>query len=190
MRTHLRTLVWSSLDDDMGHEYFSLYETHDGFEYDSVIAMRFDGKPLRIEYRILLNRDWHTQAVDVKAWQGSHEAKVHLRVDDEKRWWRDAEELVACRGCIDVDVSLTPATNTLPLRRLRLKDGERGEIVTAWIRFPSLEVRPFPQRYTRMTADEYLFESLEDDFKATLKLDDLQLVTDYVGSWRAIASLP
>ncbi len=38
MRTHLRTMLWTPYVDP-GQEYFSLYETDEGFEFDSVIAM-------------------------------------------------------------------------------------------------------------------------------------------------------
>jgi len=189
MKTHLRTMLWTPYDDP-GHEYFSLYETDEGFQFNSVIAMSLDYEPLRIEYRVLINQDWHTQSVEVNVWQGIYEAQLRLRVDDEQRWWRGTEELVDCRGCIDVDLSLTPATNTLPIRRLALEDGESRNTTTAWVQFPSLKVRAFPQQYTRLSDDEYLFASLEDKFKAKLKVDDLGLVTDYIGSWQAITQSP
>ena len=189
MKMHLRTVVWTPYDDP-GHEYFSLYETDEGFEFNSVIAMSFDYEPLRVEYRLLINQDWYTQAVEVKLWQGSHRARLRLRVDEQQRWWRGTRELTDCRGCVDVDLSLTPATNTLPIRRLALADGESGTTTTAWIQFPSLKIRPFPQQYTRLSEDEYVFASLEDKFKAKLHVDDLGLVTDYIGGWQAITQSP
>ena len=49
-----------------------------------------------------------------------------------------------------MDLSATPSTNTLPIRRLALDVGASREVRAAWIRFPSCEIAPLPQRYTRL----------------------------------------
>ena len=44
------------------------------------------------------------------------------------------------KGCTDVDLECSPATNTLPIRRLRLAVEAREQVQAAWIRFPGLTV--------------------------------------------------
>ena len=46
------------------------------------------------------------------------------------------------RGCPDVDLAVTPATSTLPVRRLDLGIGNREAVTAAWIKFPGLELQP------------------------------------------------
>jgi uncharacterized protein len=43
-----------------------------------------------------------------------------LRLDLEKGglWRSSGQEIAEVRGCLDADLSVTPATNTLPIRRL------------------------------------------------------------------------
>jgi uncharacterized protein len=86
---------------------------------------------------------------------------------------------------VDVDLSFTPATNTLPIRRLRLDVGEEAEILVAWLVWPELEVRPVRQRYARLAQDRYRYA--QDDFEAELVVDDEGLVLEYEGLWRAVA---
>lgn len=82
---------------------------------------------------------------------------------------------------IDVDIVLTPFTNTLPIRRLGLDIGEHADLVMAWIDVPSLEVHPDPQRYTRLDATHYRFESLDSDFTRDLEVDADGIVVTYPG---------
>ncbi|MDI3299391.1 MAG: putative glycolipid-binding domain-containing protein, partial [Bacillota bacterium] len=89
-------------------------------------------------------------------------------------------------GCIDVDLSITPATNTLPIRRLRLSPGESRAIQVLYVAFPTLDLRPVEQRYTRLQDDGpcavYRYES--GTFRADLRVDGDGLVLDYPGVWQ------
>jgi uncharacterized protein len=44
---------------------------------------------------------------------------LSLTVETRRIWRSSTEELRDIHGCDDVDLALTPATNTLPIRRLR-----------------------------------------------------------------------
>ena len=48
--------------------------------------------------------------------------------------WSGTERPPEYSDCVDVDLSFTPATNTLPIRRLGLDIGEEAEIHVAWLR--------------------------------------------------------
>jgi hypothetical protein len=39
-------------------------------------------------------------------------------------------------GAIDIDISITPFTNTLAIRRLNLRRGQSEEIIAVYIRVP------------------------------------------------------
>ena len=108
---------------------------------------------------------------------------VTLKVDSQQRWWQDDQELEIFRGLIDIDLGFSPSTNTLPIRRLPLKVGDSAETTTFCVQFPNFEIVTFPQRYTCMAANTYLFESLDSTFKAMLEVNDDGLVTDYETLW-------
>ena len=72
-------------------------------------------------------------------------------------------------GCIDVDISAAPFTNTLPIRRLGLMKGERREIRVAYLALPALTVEPADQAYTCIEPQRrYLYEKLFRQFQAEL----------------------
>jgi hypothetical protein len=60
-----------------------------------------------------------------------------------------------------------------------MQDGDEADLQVAWVDFPSLEVTPDPQRYTRLDATSYRFDSLDSDFTADLTVDDDGFVVEY-----------
>jgi hypothetical protein len=83
------------------------------------------------------------------------------------------------RDCIDVDITATPFTNTLPINRLRLAPGQATDVRVVYVTAPSLEISVSAQRYSRRSDSEIFFESPAHDFTALLPIDDAGLVIDY-----------
>jgi hypothetical protein len=96
-------------------------------------------------------------------------------------------EMRDLRGCDDVDLAVTPATNTLPIRRLDLQIGQSKSVIAAWVKFPELTVEPLSQRYLRLGKDTYRYES-NTGFSTEIVVDELGLVTTYPGGWERIAA--
>ena len=82
---------------------------------------------------------------------------------------------------------MTPAPNSLPIRRLNLRVGSSKSITAAWVKFPELTIQPLPQRYTRLAKDTYRYES-NPGFSAEIVVDDLGLVSSYPGPWERLAA--
>ncbi|KUL39020.1 putative glycolipid-binding domain-containing protein [Actinoplanes awajinensis] len=90
-------------------------------------------------------------------------------------------------GVFDVDLSGSPLTNTLPIRRRALLTGEVGvshRVSVAWVLVPSLEVVQADQIYTPLGENRVRFAS--ETFAADLTVDDDGFVTDYPGLARMI----
>jgi hypothetical protein len=87
-------------------------------------------------------------------------------------------------GCIDPDISMTPFTNTVAIRRLGSKVGEAKEIKVAYILVPELSLRAAPQRYTHLSPGMWRFDGLDIDFTADLTVDEDAFVIDYPGLFR------
>jgi uncharacterized protein len=93
------------------------------------------------------------------------------------------------KGCDDVDLGFTPATNLLPIRRLNLSIGAKAAVRAAWVRFPQLSVEVLDQSYTRLADDRYLYESAGGSFRRELLVDDVGFVLDYPDLWSAEPNL-
>jgi len=107
--------------------------------------------------------------------------ELHLTVRNGGRWWVEGEEDARLRGCTDVDLELSPSTNTIPIRRLNPIVGQESAVTAAWVRFPALTVQPLTQRYTRTGANRYRYVS--GAFATDIEVDDVGLVTRYEGGW-------
>jgi uncharacterized protein len=120
---------------------------------------------------------------------GPDPPEVDLRSNGEGNWKTpDGRTVPELDGCLDVDISVTPFTNTLPIRRLGLVPIESAEISVAYIQGTRLQAWPDPQRYTCLEKDNqsglYSFVSLDGGYTADLRVDADGLVLDYPGLFR------
>ena len=181
----VRTVLWRRLD-VAGLEEFRLRESAGGPRLEGTILLAQDAAPLRVDYEIVCTPEWHTRAVRVACVHRGAERRLELAVDGGV-WRRGGEELPALAGCLDVDLSLTPATNTLSLRRLDLAVGAAAQVTAAWVLFPELTVQPLAQVYTRAAPGLLRYESATG-FKTEVELDKLDLVVRYPPFWERVAA--
>jgi hypothetical protein len=181
-----RTIVWRRLD-GLGIEHCALAPRADGWQIRGTV-IRAEGEPLFVRYEVTCDPLWRTRAVAIEIERDGNMRSLLMTADAERRWWSAEAELVAFRGCDDVDLGITPATNTFPIRRLNLAIGETGAVTAAWVQFPELVSEPLPQHYTRLDARRYRYESGGGAFMTEIEVDDFGLVTHYAGGWERIAT--
>jgi uncharacterized protein len=171
-----------------GLEHLRLLTSDGGVEANGLVIGLEAGRPFRIGYEVRCDGRWRVREVRAAA-PDSGPPVLELLADGKGRWKRGGGESVPeLDGCIDVDISATPFTNTLPIRRLGLKPGEFEELTVAYIRVPELLVGPERQRYgcleARADGGLYRFEALPSGFTAELPVDADGLVMDYPGLFR------
>ncbi|GGC72152.1 putative glycolipid-binding domain-containing protein [Chelatococcus reniformis] len=143
------------------------------------------GQPAAVWYRVLCDSDWRVR--DLRIARVGADRAVELQGDGLGRWRDDTgAAMPAYDGAIDVDFAATPFTNTLPIRRLDLRPGQSAEIAAVYVNFPDLTVSREPQRYTRLGALHYRFESLDGDFTRDIEVDEHGLVVSYPGLFQRI----
>ena len=176
-RKLIRALQWRRLDKP-GSEYFALSQVPDGWELAGTVIVTLDDEPVLVRYSVRCRPRWETHEVAVVNESGGTTRELHLTADGG-RWRSDEGPLSGLDGAIDVDLGVTPSTNTLPIRRLELEIGQRADLAVAWIRFPDVSVTRSDQRYTRLAEFVYRYES--GSFRRDIEVDDLGLVTTYPG---------
>ncbi|GGI05478.1 putative glycolipid-binding domain-containing protein [Egicoccus halophilus] len=122
-----------------------------------------------VAYTVEVDDAWRTRRATVA---GPHGRQV-LTSDGAGRWWRDGEPADDLAGCLDVDVEVTPLTNTLPIRR-----AGAGDVRAAWVRVPGPTIEPLGQTYTDEGGGRWTYRS-GGGFVADLTVDDDGLVVDY-----------
>lgn len=176
------TILWRRLDTP-GHDHARLSPREGGWLLAGTALFAHGGLPCRLDYRVLCDAAWRTESATVEGWAGSGPVRHHLAADADRRWRLDGAEQPRVRGCTDVDLGFTPATNLLALRRLDLAVGAEAEVVSAWLDFPGFAMAPLPQRYRRTSDTAYAYESEGGAFTAELRVNRAGFVTHYPGLW-------
>ncbi len=184
-----REVIWSRLDAP-GLEHLRLEHDDEGVAADGLIIAMDGQRPIRLRYQLNCDADWRVRTVAL-AKMGEAGRQIELYADGAGHWTDAAgRPIAALDGCIDVDISVTPFTNTLPNRRLGLKPGEVAEILVAYIAAETMEVRPMRQRYTCIElgpeSARYRYESVESGFTAELTVNADGLVIEYPQLWRMV----
>ena len=182
--SRLTSVRWQSWD-RTGLEHLALQENARGIAADSVLIGTAEGKAFALSYQIVCDRSWRVREVELSLVGGP---TVALRSDGDGNWsdYR-GKALPKLRGAIDVDISATPFTNTLPIRRLDLGNGESQEIIAAYFHIPTLEIIADRQRYTRLDATHYRYDSVDSDFTRKVEVDGNGLVVTYPGLFRRLS---
>jgi hypothetical protein len=145
-----RAVVWKSLLVD-GRDYCGLWHIAEGWLLKgTVVGILKDQRPMLASYEIHCDENWFTHRVQVGRTIASDVKILSLSVENRGVWRSSGQELREIQGCDDVDLAVTPATNTLAIRRLGLQVGSSASIIAAWVKFPDLTVQPLSQRYTRV----------------------------------------
>ena len=151
------------------------------------MVVALDGAPIRLRYRIACDPSWTVRRLDVTEFESG--AELAFESDGAGHWTDGAgRSLPALDGCVDVDLTATPFTNTLPIRRLELQPGDARDLRMVYVLLPEMAVQPSEQRYTCLergtSGGRYRYES--GDFSVDLPVDADGLVVDYPGYWRRI----
>ena len=176
-----RRVTWRRSDEVEADEHCTLTIRDSGLSLVGTVIGAEGGLPIRIEYRVLTDRDGLTTAAHVRDLRGFETRTVSLERDAKERWTVDGTAVRALKGCTDVDLGCSPSTNTLPIRRLRLGVGASLTIKAAWVQFPELTVVKAAQTYTQI--DEFTYRYASGDFEAELIVDEDGLVAAYA-EWR------
>jgi len=176
---------WQGLSEN-SLEHLVLKISAQGISADGTAVWSRGRDPFAFRYRITCDAGWMVKTVRVEI---IGEDRLLELFHDGEGSWRDSTGSVkrTLAGAVDLDLSASPFTNTLPIRRLKLKAGESARITTAYINLPDLAVETDKQKYTCLEeAETYRYESLDSSFKKDITVDQDGLVVNYPGLFKRI----
>ena len=173
----MRRVAWRRSDELLSNEVCTLGIRDGGLSLVGTVLGAEGGLPVRTEYRVFADGTGITTAAHVRDYRGFEQRTLTLARDHAGNWTVNGAPARGLKGCTDVDLGCSPATNTLPIRRLRLAVGATQAIRAAWVRFPELTVVRAEQSYSRL--DEFTYRYASGEFQAELTVDDEDLVTSY-----------
>jgi hypothetical protein len=166
-------------------EHLALTEATEGVWAEAVIIGKENDNAFAAQYTIACEAEWRVRKVNLSLIGNDQEVK--LASDGLGNWSDQSGALPKLKGAIDIDISATPFTNTLPIRRLKLQTGQSANILVVYIQLPELHISIDSQRYTCLETNHlYRFESLDGDFVRNIETADNGLVVTYPGLFQRV----
>ncbi|RJP16036.1 MAG: hypothetical protein C4520_18635 [Candidatus Abyssobacteria bacterium SURF_5] len=174
---------WQNWEGD-ATESLTLRETKEGIFVESIIT-KSGPESFTVRYTIACDASWRTRNFEIILIEQNE--KLRLESDGFGRWSHDPDVGAEINGAVDIDISATPFTNTLPIRRLRLKENETKEISVVYVTVPELNVSAERQRYTCLIPNRrFRFEQMDTGFVREIETDQEGLVLIYPGLFKRI----
>jgi len=153
--------------------------TAQAIEEHGIAAGKTDqGAVFAYEYKLLLTPAWEIKSANITSLLDERTIALH----HDAGTWRDAagKTLHEFDGIPYIDLSFSPFTNTLPIKRAPFVDDEELTIDTLYFDENSFSLTKVQQRYRRLGPKKYRYQDVETpDFTANIDVDDDGLVTDY-----------
>jgi hypothetical protein len=182
-----REVIWQAAG-GIGQEHLTLSDRNGLIVADGFAIAKPGEVPIRVRYQVVCDAGWVVRGVGVSTeLVGGSPTVIELRSDGSGHWTNsDGTALPQLDGCVDVDLSITPFTNTLPIRRLGLKPGDSETIHVTYINAETLSVEMWEQRYTGVSEGVVRYESVSSGFSRDLEVDADGLVRNYPGLWTRV----
>lgn len=177
--------AWRRAGSPGGHGLVQLERRGRSFHAEGWEVVGDDGEASVVHFKLRTDAAWRTRSFVVESTDPTGTRRARLTANGAGSWLLDGQHRPELDGCLDVDLAAAPFTNTLPIRRLGLEEGQHAEIRAAWVDVPSLVPHVSQQRYTRLeTAGalaRYEYRSLPSGRRYLLSVDAEGIVVDYEG---------
>ena len=180
------TVVWENLE-MAGLEYLELDFGDEQIDVNSTIISMIEDSPYKISYNLSLDRNWKVREVRLVT---THSTKsLYISTDGNGIWYDESgNELHSLNGAIDIDISGTPFTNSIPINRLKCEENLDYSIEVVYISVPDLTLKKLKQNYRFLSQnlDRKVFYYRSGNFESKIEVDRLGLVTNYPGLFKRI----
>jgi len=179
---HQLTRIWRRIGLH-GLEHLTLQEVEDGYRVYSVLSVELDLGDITCEYHFDLDRRWRTQTFKLALNQAGVDRRLRFDRNGGNEWKVDGAGRPDLNGCLDLDLSVSPFTNSLAIRRLQLAPQEAQEMTAVYVKVPQMEVISARQRYQRLDPNDpprrFLYSGLDTGFVEEITVDQHGFVESY-----------
>ena len=172
------TILWAGREYD-SREHCVVNTSEGGSDISSTIVGRYQDFVYQVHYHILTNPQWQTLFFEIHSRINGRVRHLQFEGDGAGHWKSGSREATQFDGCIDIDIPLTPFTNTLPINRLDIPVGGERQIQVLYIDLLEGRLSGLQQKYVRRAIDIYHYENVPNDFEADIEVDTAGLVVDY-----------
>lgn len=175
-----KLIIWKREDDQSNtFETLQFRKTKNEFIAKSIVNGILEGQPILIEYQVVIDKDWVVKEVQIKSLIGSSK-NIILKSNLKGKWYNEQnQEIPEFEGCIDIDISITPLTNSLPINRLKNVLEQRTRITVLYFDIENWKFKKVEQFYTNIAHNLYKYEGVFRNYAANIPTDNFGFVTTY-----------
>jgi uncharacterized protein len=183
LMTILASILWRRVDAP-GHDACRLEEEDSGWSLHGAAVFRHWAGAASLSYSVRCDRDWKT------LWGRVHGAIGERRIDylvmrEEDAWLLNGEEAPGLAHLSDLDLSFTPATNFLQVKRVALPLGETVHSPAAWFDLEAGALTELRQIYQRRGDLALHYQAPDVGYEGLLELTPSGFISNYPGLWAA-----
>ena len=141
-----------------------------------------DEGPACLAYCVEVDSGWATRRGTLRGFVG-HRAVDHDISRDEEVWRLDGVAVEGLGRLLDLDLSFTPATNVLQLRRAAPPVGQTVDLPAAWFNLDDATLTELPQRYERLSETSYQYQAPSVLYEGVLEVGECGFIKSYPGLW-------
>ncbi|MCC8410333.1 putative glycolipid-binding domain-containing protein [Mucilaginibacter sp. UR6-1] len=182
-----KVVIWKRIADYSSVEHCLVTATTADIAVSSTIGGMVNDLPFEVNYSLLLDSGWNAKEVYIECVTDNMPLSWHF-VKMPVGWLGgNSPEPVHC-DCVDVDITMTPFTNSLPINRLKLQPGQTTQIEVLYFDVLERNFTAEKQVYTCIDERTYKFENADGSFSAELVIDADGIVTNYPGLFERLYS--
>ena len=176
-------VIWSN-EEQFGCEYLKLVSKNGNLTTAQGTIIFIDGEKSdahNINYTVELDEHWITKRLNIVV---DYFSSLELISDGEGNWFNtDGEPVDKLKGAIDIDISATPFSNSLPINRVNWEENQLEHFEMVYILVPSLELKKVLQSYRFIRSENGLkyFHYRCYDYETIICVDANGLVVNYPG---------
>lgn len=179
-----RTIVWQALS--WPSMIIHTHRVNEGIHDHGLAIGKTDSDiPFAIEYDIWLTVEWDIKELVIKSLLDERVIKLVRRGD---RWYDGkGKHLAEFDGVKLVDISISPFTNTLPIRRLRFEGKKPQKVDIIYFDENRFSLSRLQQIYSQVNERTYRYHDIIlPDFVSNITVDSEGLVVDFPKMFRRV----
>jgi hypothetical protein len=177
------SMLWRRLDTP-GRDACRLEKTPSGWTLRGAAVFRMAGEAANLSYSVDCDGDWKTVSGRIAGAVGGR-AVDDLIVRENGGWRLNGDPTPGLESLDDLDLSFTPATNVLQLRRVELPTGRPIRLPAAWFDPETRRLSELQQIYERRDALSVYYRAPGVGYEGLLELAPNGFIRLYPGLWEA-----
>lgn len=176
--------LWRRIDMP-GHDACRLEERSTGWSLHGCAVFLHAGQPANLSYSVICDRGWRTLFGNVAGAIGPQAVDFVIERRDDDAWTLNGQRVDAdgLNQLDDLDLSFTPATNLLQIRRVPLAVHQPVRLPAAWFNIEAGTLSKLEQIYERRDDLALDYRAPDVGYEGLLELAPNGFIRHYPGLW-------